>query len=114
MEQVTEQNKYQDYIGMFNRLFETNVKSIDFKRLELLNTIFRRFDEELYTPSPKYKEMRRNFMKFSDELNNTLTKEQKELFENSLDINNMMNEEIEEQLFMFGVILGNKLRIEMN
>ena len=104
----------QEYAEMFDKMFNTNAsKTIDFDKFKFLRTIFNYFDEELYTPGSKYKLLRKEDIRVIDAIRANLTEIQAELLDKHLDISNMMNEELEEQLFIFGCLVGYKLKDEL-
>ena len=104
----------QEYIKHFDSIFGTDaIKHINFKKLKILQALIDYFGEDLYTPSPKYKELREEYYKVSTDLESTFTKEQKELFEKYWEISSKKDVEVEEQLFMFGYILGSEMNHEL-
>lgn len=114
VDNTIEQEQYQDYLEMVDKIFNLDeYKDIDFSKLKFLNVIFEHFTEDLYSPSQKHTKLRRNYINITDEFKETLTDEQTALYEKLLDINNEMNEEIEQQLFIFGFIIGCNLNKEL-
>lgn len=109
-----QEEKYKDYLEMFDKLFETDTKEhIDFKKMKLLKSLHQYFTEELYTPSQEYNKIRREFIDYADNLREQLTEEQKDIFDKAIDLCNEMTEEQDEQVFIFGCIMGNKLKLEL-
>lgn len=109
-----QEEKYKDYLEMFDKLFETDAKeNIDFKKMKLLKSLHQYFTEELYTPSQEYNKIRREFIDYVDNLREQLTEEQKDVFDKAIDLCNEMTEEQDEQVFIFGCIMGNKLKLEL-
>ena len=109
MEENSEELKY--YIEHFDNIFGTNaIKHIKFKNMKILKLLIEYFLEDLYKPSSKYEKLRREHIEISDEIETTLTENQKKLFEKYYDISNRMTEELEEQLFMFGYIFGSEMK----
>lgn len=52
----------QEYIKHFDAIFGTDaIKHIKFKNLKILQSLIDYFGEDLYTPSPKYKEIREEY-----------------------------------------------------
>lgn len=109
-----EQQQYQEYLDMIHKIFNIDEdKAIDFSKLKFLNVIFEHFAEDLYSPSQKHTKLRRNYINITDEFKETLTDGQTEIYEEISDLNNKMGEEIEQQLFIFGFIIGCKLKMEL-
>ena len=109
MEENSEELKY--YIEHFDNIFGTNaIKHIKFKNMKILKLLIEYFGEDLYKPSAKYEKLRKKYFEISDEIETTLTENQKKLFEKYYDVSNRMTEELEEQLFMFGYILGSEMK----
>lgn len=91
----------------FDAIFDTSIlNSIDFNNLPLLKKLFEYFEEDLYSPSPKYKELRKKHIEVADLLEKTFTEPQQTLFEKYWELGNEMTLEEHEQLFYFGVIVG--------
>ncbi len=108
-----QEEKYKYYLEMFDKLFETDAKEhIDFKKMKLLKSLHQYFIEELYTPSKEYNRIRREFIEYADKIREQLTDEQKDLYEKVLELCNEMTEEQDEQVFIFGCIMGNELKLE--
>lgn len=97
----------------FDNIFETDtLKHINFSNMKLLKVLFNYFEEDLYTPSDKYNELRAKAIKISDKLESTFTKEQQELFEDYWEAESLMHCEENEQMFLFGYIISKQLDIE--
>ena len=82
--------------------------------MPILKFLLRHYVEEIYTPSPKYKNL---LVKSNEQIGvllDTLDNEQKKLFENCFDTVYAMLEEQEEQVFLFGYILAKELEREAN
>lgn len=109
-----QEEKYKNYLEMFDQLFNTDVKEhLDFKKMKLLKSFHNYFTEELYEPSLEYNRIRKEFVEYADNLREQLTEEQKDLYEKVLELCNEMTEEQDEQVFIFGCIMGNKLKLEL-
>lgn len=109
-----QEKRHKDYLEMFDKLFDTDAKEhIDFKKLKLLKSFHNYFTEEIYEPSPEYKRIRKDFVEKADSLREQLTNEQIELYDKVLDLCNQLTEEQDEQSFIFGVIMGHKLKLEL-
>lgn len=118
MKQITnntiEKKQFKEYLDMVHKIFNIDEdKAIDFNKLKFLNVLFEHFAEELYSPSSKHIVLRKKYINVTDKFRETLTDEQKEVYEELLDINNEMNVEIEQQLYIFGFIIGCKLKMEL-
>ena len=104
----------QEYITTYDSKFNTSLKkSVDYNKLKFLKNIFDNFDEELYSPSFHYKDLRRKYIKFLDDLRLTLTEEQINLLDKCLEIGNYMVEEEQYQLFIYGCLTGYQLKEEL-
>lgn len=109
-----EQEQYKEYFDMVHKIFNIDEdKAIDFSKLKFLNVIFEHFAEDLYSPSKRHNKLRREYIDITNEFRETLSDEQRALYEKLLDINNEMNEEIEQQLFIFGFIIGCKMKMDL-
>lgn len=107
-------NNGEDYLKHFDEIFGTNlIGKIDLKNFETLQLIFNTFGEDLYKPTPKYENIRNEYMEVSNKLESTFTEEQKELYKQVYKLDGLMTEELEQHLFMFGYILGNGLKLEI-
>lgn len=97
----------------FDNIFNTEtIKNIKFDNMKLLKALYDYFEEDIYTPSNKYSTLRHKHIEISDELEETFTPDQKELFEKYWEIGSQMCEEENEQLFLFGYIIAKELEIE--
>lgn len=111
---LQQKDRYKDYLEMFDKLFETDAKEhIDFKKMKLLKSFHNYFAEELYEPSTEYNRIRKEFIEYADNLREQLTKDQKDVFDKAIDLCNEMTEEQDEQAFIFGFIMGHKLKLEL-
>ena len=112
MKQDPEQLK--EYIKHFDSIFGTDaIKHIKFKDLRILQALIEYFGEDLYTPSPEYERIREEYYNVSDDFEKTLSAKQKKLFEKYCDVKSKKDVEVEEQLFMFGYILGSEMNHEL-
>lgn len=104
----------QEYVNTFDTIFNAElIKTVDFNKLKLLKSIFNAFDEDLYTPSSKYRLLRKEDIRVLDAIRPSLTETQTALLDKHLDISNAMTEELEEQLFLFGCLVGYKFKDEL-
>lgn len=99
--------KSKEILQHFDSIFDTStLTNIDFNNLPLLKKLFEYFEEDLYTPSPKYKELRKKHIEVADLLEKSFTEGQQTLFEKYWELGNEMDLEEHEYLFYFGVIIG--------
>ena len=100
-------------LSHFDAIFNTEtIKNIKFDDMKLLNDLYEYFEESIYTPSPKYSELRHKHIEVSDELEKTFTPDQQKLFEKYWEIGSYMCAEENRQLFLFGYIMATQLNIE--
>lgn len=103
-----------EILNHFDDIFSTEtIKNIKFDDMKLLKILFEYFEENLYTPSKKYSALRKKHIAISDELEKTFTSKQKELFEKQWEIGSELCAEENEQLFLFGYIVGSELKSEI-
>ena len=100
-------------INRFGEIFEIKNIKIDIEELPLLKFILREFGEDLYTPSKANEELRKEKIKLGNELEKTFTFEQKNKFIKYWELENQIAEELEGQLFMYGVIMAQELKNEV-
>ena len=109
-----DQEKFKEYQKFFDEIFNTDTtKHIDIKNMKLLKGIYDYFGEDLYRPSPKYEKLRHEFIEISDKFEATMTEEQKLLCDKYYELSNRISAELEEQLFIFGYIVGSELKAEI-
>ena len=100
-------------LSHFDAIFNTEtIKNIKFDDMKLLNDLYEYFEESIYTPSPKYSELRHKHIEVSDELERTFTPDQQKFFEKYWKIGSELCAEENKQLFLFGYILAKELDIE--
>lgn len=103
----------EEYINHFDKLFNTELlKSIDIKQLQILNSIYKRFNDELYTLMNKRKEGKKNIASSYNKLNETLIEKQKKILEKYCESIYDEAEDMEKQLFVFGFCIANELQKE--
>lgn len=102
----------QDYLKRFDEIFGTKTNKNIRLNMPILENIFENFGETLYTPSKRYDELSHKKIEILNEMQKTFTPEQKEMFDIYHEIENQISIDVEEQLFMFGYILGNELKFE--
>lgn len=100
-------------LSHFDAIFNTEtIKNIKFDNMKLLKVLYEYFEENLYTPSERYSALRKEHIAISDELEKTFTQFQQQLFEKQWEISSELCAEENEQLFLFGYIMGKELDIE--
>ena len=109
-----EKETIERYLKHFDSIFGTKtIKNLNLNKVPLLKILFEHFEEDLYTPSQRYKELRRKRIELSDKLESSFTQEQQELFEQYWEIDNQILVEEEQQLFLFGYLVANELKYEI-
>ena len=105
-----------NYLENFDRIFGTKVNKKIKLNMPMLHIIFENFREDVYSPSKKYKELRRKKIELFNKFRKDLRDEQMKIFNNYNEIENQITEKIEEQLFMFGYIVATELlnEVEIN
>lgn len=102
--------KSKEILQHFDSVFDTTtLTNIDFNNLPMLKKLFEYFEEDLYTPSPKYKELRKKHIEVADLLEKSFTEGQQTLFEKYWELGNEMDLEEHENLFYFGFIIARTL-----
>ena len=98
----------------FDNVFSTKTEKHIKLNMPILKFLLRRYIEEIYAPSPKYKNL---LVKSNEQIGvllDALDNKQKKLFENCFDTVYAMLEEQEEQAFLFGYILAKEFDNEGN
>lgn len=98
----------------FDNVFNTKTEKHIKLNMPMLKFLLRHYVEEIYTPSPKYKNL---LVKSNEQIGillDVLDNEQKKLFENCFDTVYAMLEEQEQQVFLFGYILAKEFDNEGN
>jgi len=104
----------EEYLKHFDNIFETTTfENIKFDNMKMLKKLYEYLAEDLYTPSYRYKELRRKYIEESEKLEETFSEEQQQQFEKCWELYNEMLGETEEQLFIFGYILASELNTEL-
>lgn len=97
----------------FDSIFDADtLRTIKFSNMKMLKALYEYFEEDIYTPSPKYSKLRHNHIEIADKLESTFSDEQKKLFEQYWELGTQMCEEEQQQLFLFGYIIATQLNIE--
>ena len=98
----------------FDNVFSTKTEKHIKLNMPILKFLLIHYIEEIYAPSPKYKNL---LVKSNEQIGillDALDNEQKKLFENCFDTVYAMIEEQEEHVFLFGYILAKEFDNEGN
>lgn len=109
---LKDKEKKEKYVNNFSETFDIKDIKIDTTKLPLLTYIIHEIGEDLYIMSDETNEICKKKNKLFEELEKCLTEEQKQILEEYLELENQMNGEIEEQLFMYGFIMSQQLENE--
>ena len=109
---LKDKEKKEKYVNNFSETFDIKDIKIDTTKLPLLTYIIHEIGEDLYIMSDETREICKKKNKLFEELEKCLTEEQKQILEEYLELENQMNGEIEEQLFMYGFIMSQQLENE--
>ena len=100
-----------EYLEIFNEVFGSKTKDEKTTdKIKVLEKIFNTLEDELYSTTKNYKETMKKYIEASEELEETFSKEQQELFEKCWELHNSINAQIEKQLFVFGFLLAQELK----
>ena len=100
-------DKKQEYLEIFDKVFGTNTKKyIDLSQVPLMIGMFNAVREGLDDYNQKFRKLRRKRNRLLDELQEDWTEEQKQLFNEYCEVTSQMDGEIEEQIFVFSIILA--------
>ena len=98
----------------FDVIFNTETaKHIKFQDMKLLKALYEYFEEDAYTPSTRYSDLRHKHIEISDELEKTFTPDKQQLFEKYWEIGSYMCAEENRQLFLFDYIIAKELDREI-
>lgn len=104
---MKDNDKKQEYLQIFDKVFSTNTqKHIDLSQLPLMRGLFNAVREGLDDYNQKFRKLRRKRNRLLDELQEDWTEEQKQLFNEYCEVTSQMDGEIEEQIFVFSIILA--------
>ena len=104
-------NNSEKILKQYDEIFKTETNK-KIKRLPLFRVFFDKFKKEFYSESEECKELREEQEKTTNKLKNTFTQEQKELFNEYINLNEKISRDIERQLFLFGYITTTELFTE--
>lgn len=104
-----------DYLKHFDKIFNTQtLKDINLDNMVLLKELYILLEDYLSRTNNKNSAIRKENIKLYNRLKTTFTKEQKELFDEFIDLNNEEMANDQEQLFIFGYIMAKELDNESN
>ena len=102
-----------EYLKHFDEIFKTNTSGRLKLNMPMLRIIKENFAEDLYRTSKVYETKRREKIEIANQLEKSFTKEQSQLFEKYNELESEKSDELDEQLFMFGYIVGSELSKEI-
>ncbi len=104
---MKDNEKKQEYLEIFDKVFGTNTqKYIDLSQVPLIIGLHNAIREGLDDYNKKFRKLRRKRNRLLDELQEDWTEEQKQLFNEYCEVTSQMDGEIEEQIFVFSIILA--------
>lgn len=110
---MEDKEKKQEYLELFDKVFGTETqKYIDLSQVPLMTGMFNAVREGIDNYNKDFKKLRRKRNRILDELQEDWTQEQKQLFDQYCEVTSQMNGEIEEQIFIFSIILANEMNRE--
>ena len=105
-------NEEKEILQHFDNIFGTKVANHIKLNIPLIKIIFEKFEEDLYTVNETYNKVRKEQIKISDELYQTLSQEQRKMFEKYCHLTNQLGSMEDEQLFYFGFLMAKELEKE--
>lgn len=104
---MKDNEKKQEYLQIFDKVFSTNTqKYIDLSQVPLMIGLYDTVREGLESYNKDFRKLRRKRNRLLDELQEDWTEEQKQLFDQYCEVTSQMDGEIEEQIFIFSIILA--------
>lgn len=101
---------YKKYLKHFDKSFKTETeKNFNIDNLPLLKAMYEDFEDRIYNPSSRQIEIMSKYQKLSIKFEETLSEEQQELYEKSMDLFCDSLEDLHQQLFMFGYLIAKEL-----
>jgi len=98
-----------EILNHFDDIFETNVKEHLQEDMPMLNYLFQKFSEDMYTTSPEYKKINKGLVKASNDLHSILNKEQESILAEYLAIANQLTSLENEKFFYMGYLIAREL-----
>ena len=111
---LDDKKKKERYIKNFIDVFEIKNIKLDITQIPLLKCIMDKFGEDLYVMSDENIELSKKKNRIFEELEESLTEDQKQKLEEYWDLDNKINAETDEQIFMYGFIMAQELENEKN
>lgn len=99
------------FIKQFNKEFGTKIK-ISNKDIPLLLNMFYEYIEQTFKTSDVYNEILNKIVDLEEQLKNTLTDEQQDLFDKWDTYKGELNQYVSENSFIYGVCLDKEYAIE--
>lgn len=97
----------QDYIKHFNNTFNTNIpENLDMTKFPMLELTFKNLGEYFYKPSQDYNKITDVSLPLEQKLIQSMTKEQKVLFEDYLENETVSKSELARQILVFGYLVA--------
>ena len=106
-------NEKSEILNHFDEIFETNVKEHLQEDMPMLNYLFQKFSEDMYTTSPEYKKISKGLVKASNDLHSILDKEQEKVLEEYLTIANQLTSLENEKFFYTGYLVAAEINREI-
>lgn len=103
--------KYKEYLKFFDEECKTNAEEI-IKETPLLVALYEDFAQQLVQQSKLSKLASEAQEKITDELKNILTRDEQQLLQEWQEKENIIYEEREQQIFVYGYIMSSLLRYE--
>ena len=104
---MKDNEKKLEYLEIFDKVFGTNAqKYIDLSQVPLMIGLYDTVREGLESYNKDFRKLRRKRNRLLDELQEDWTEEQKQLFDEYCEVTSQMDGEIEEQIFVFSIILA--------
>lgn len=103
--------KYKEYLKFFDEECKTNAKDL-IKETPLLVALYEDFVQQLVQESKLSKLASETQEKITDELQNILTKDEQKLLQTWQEQEEIIYEEREQQIFVYGYIMSSLLRYE--
>lgn len=103
----------EEYLKRFEKALKIKPNKNIELNMPLLEMIFERFEEDLYTTDEEYEKLRKKQIEIYSKLESTLKEEQIKLFNEYWKINSEMKTKTEKQLFIFGYIIACEIKEEI-
>lgn len=104
----------EDYQKQYSKFFDMKILKEDFEQMPMLSYIVSKFKSDIEEPSTEIQELFKQNIPILETLDNSFTKEQKELFKEYTDINAQIESLYKEKIFVLGYITGYRISSELN